>query len=109
MIEYLRDTSNPTPYRPSLENFDLADVPPAVITLMKECWHEDPSARPEFKTVLASLKAIMSGKNQNLTDHVLELMESYAEKLEQTVNERTQQLVEEKKKADLLLYRMLPK
>ena len=41
-------------------------------------------------------------------DNVLNLMERYAYNLEEIVEERTQQLMEEKKKTDRLLYRMLP-
>ncbi len=41
-------------------------------------------------------------------DNVLGMMEKYAFNLEEIVEERTQQLVEEKKKTDRLLYRMLP-
>ena len=41
-------------------------------------------------------------------DSVLNMMEKYAYNLEEVVEERTQQLVEEKKKTDRLLYRMLP-
>jgi hypothetical protein len=42
-------------------------------------------------------------------DYVLEMMERYATSLEREVEERTRELVDEKKKADILLYRMLPK
>ena len=41
-------------------------------------------------------------------DNVLNMMEKYAYNLEELVEERTGQLVEEKKKTDRLLYRMLP-
>jgi len=41
-------------------------------------------------------------------DNMLRLMEKYANNLEEVIGERTRQLVEEKKKADVLLYRMLP-
>ncbi len=44
----------------------------------------------------------------SIMDNVLEMMEKYASNLEEVVEERTQQLVEEKKKTDRLLYRMLP-
>ena len=36
------------------------------------------------------------------------MMEKYTYNLEECIEERTQQLVEEKKKTDRLLYRMLP-
>lgn len=41
-------------------------------------------------------------------DAILAMTEKYAYNLEEVVEERTQQLVEEKKKTDRLLYRMLP-
>ena len=42
-------------------------------------------------------------------DNMLGIMERYANNLESVVGERTRQLVEEKKRADALLYRMLPR
>lgn len=42
-------------------------------------------------------------------DHVQNMMEKYAATLEAQINERTKELMEEKKKADILLYRILPK
>jgi hypothetical protein len=44
----------------------------------------------------------------NIMDNIMAMMEKYAYNLEEIVEERTQQLVEEKKKTDRLLYRMLP-
>ena len=41
-------------------------------------------------------------------DNMLRMMEKYATNLEEVINERTRQLTEEKKKTDMLLYRMLP-
>lgn len=41
-------------------------------------------------------------------DNMLRMMEKYANNLEEVINSRTLQLTEEKKKTDLLLYRMLP-
>jgi guanylate cyclase len=42
-------------------------------------------------------------------DHVLNMMEKYAGSLEQEVADRTKALLEEQKKSDILLYRMLPR
>ena len=41
-------------------------------------------------------------------DHMLKTMEKYANDLEEVINERTGQLIEEKRKTDMLLYKMLP-
>ncbi|EYC29767.1 hypothetical protein Y032_0005g2254 [Ancylostoma ceylanicum] len=48
-------------------------------------------------------------RNANLMDHVFKIMENYASSLEQEVEARTKELVDEKKKSDILLCRMLPK
>ncbi|XP_035217015.1 guanylate cyclase 32E-like, partial [Stegodyphus dumicola] len=45
----------------------------------------------------------------NIFDNMLAMMEKYANNLEALVDERTDQLIEEKKKTDALLYEMLPK
>ena len=41
-------------------------------------------------------------------DNMLQMMEKYANNLEELVEEKTQQHMEEKKKADMLLYSMMP-
>ncbi len=42
-------------------------------------------------------------------DHVLKSVEQYAVTLEQQVSARTNELIDEKKRSDRLLYRMMPK
>ena len=42
-------------------------------------------------------------------DNMLSMMEKYANNLEEIVQQRTGELVEEKKKTDMLLYSMLPR
>lgn len=41
-------------------------------------------------------------------DNMLQKMEKYANNLEEIVQQRTGELIDEKKKTDVLLYRMLP-
>ncbi len=45
----------------------------------------------------------------NIFDNMLAMMEKYANNLEALVDERTQLLIDEKRKTDALLYEMLPK
>ncbi|CAJ0953234.1 unnamed protein product, partial [Mesorhabditis belari] len=95
--------------RPSIEVPDGVDLSPAIIHLIRDCWAESPDDRPYIETTENLVKAMNIGKNQNLMDHVFQMMESYAETLEKEVEDRTKQLSEEKKKSDILLNRMLPK
>lgn len=44
----------------------------------------------------------------SLMDHMLTMMEKHADNLEVVIEERTRQLVDEKKRIDVLLYRMMP-
>ena len=50
----------------------------------------------------------MSVRNVNIMDSMILKLESYASNLEHIVQQRTGELMEEKKKTDTLLYRMLP-
>jgi len=44
----------------------------------------------------------------NILDSIMDMMEKYGRNLEENVEERAQQLLEEKRKTDRLLYRLLP-
>ena len=44
----------------------------------------------------------------NIMDNMLHMMEKYANNLEELVEEKTHQYMEEKRKADLLLHSMMP-
>ncbi|KAK6742787.1 hypothetical protein RB195_010200 [Necator americanus] len=50
----------------------------------------------------------MNSKSRNLMDHVMNMLEMHASSLEDEVAERTKELIE-KKKSNILLYRMLPR
>ena len=48
-------------------------------------------------------------RKRGIVDNMLLMLERYANNLEDIVEQRTGQLVEERKKSDMLLYRMLPR
>ncbi|XP_077996436.1 atrial natriuretic peptide receptor 2-like [Glandiceps talaboti] len=98
------------PFRPRITGeWDSSSEQAKVAYLMEECWDEDLTKRPTFSDIKRRLKHITNRKTMNIMDNILSMMEKYANNLEQTVEERTHQLMEEKKKTDRLLYSMLPK
>ena len=107
-IVYLIKKGGRLPARPPLEPAS-SEMSPALLHLIKDCWSENPNERPKMDTVKTLLKSMNTGKSSNLMDHVFNMLETYAVSLEEEVEERTKELVEEKKKSDVLLYRMLPK
>ncbi|XP_076182973.1 guanylate cyclase 32E [Ptiloglossa arizonensis] len=95
------------PFRPPLEQ--LENCFHFVHDCLIECWAEDPEARPDFKIVRNKLRPLRKGMKPNIFDNMMAMMEKYANNLEALVDERTDQLTEEKKKTDALLYEMLPR
>ncbi|XP_056004478.1 retinal guanylyl cyclase 2-like isoform X3 [Ostrea edulis] len=81
---------------------------PQYIVLMKQCWTENPDHRPTIEEIYQQYKSISGGKKANIVDSMFRMLEKYSNDLEDIVKERTVQLEEEKKKTDLLLFRMLP-
>uniref|UniRef100_A0A914V5H4 Guanylate cyclase n=1 Tax=Plectus sambesii TaxID=2011161 RepID=A0A914V5H4_9BILA len=108
IINLIRKGGN-QPVRPSIQLAQGDDVNPAMVHLIRDCWGESPEERPKITTIRAALKGMMKGRNANLMDHVMTMMENYASTLEEQVEERTKQLYQEQKKSDMLLYRMLPR
>ena len=108
-IVYLVKRMRLPPARPALDAA-VDDLNPALLHLIRDCWTDDPEGRPGIETVRQLLRTILRNSNAstNLMDHVFMMMEQYANSLEEEVAERTRELMEEKKKSDLLLYRMLP-
>lgn len=95
------------PFRPTIGQIE--DCPRNLIKLMEMCWNEDPEERPSFMRIKPIFKKISNGlTSQNFLDNLLKRMEQYAENLEKMVEKETQVVLEEKKKADELLYQILP-
>ncbi|XP_061883846.1 atrial natriuretic peptide receptor 2-like isoform X2 [Entelurus aequoreus] len=76
--------------------------------LIKKCWSHSVTTRPTFEQVKKMLDK-MNPHKVSPVDMMMNLMEKYSKHLEAIVAERTQDLLQEKQKTDLLLYSMLPK
>ncbi|KAH3824150.1 hypothetical protein DPMN_125979 [Dreissena polymorpha] len=98
------------PYRPTLNEHEHI---PEIVQLANRCWEELPSDRPTFQKVRKVLKKIRmtrnNGESQNVLDVLLQRMEQYANNLEGMVEEKTQAFLEEKKRSEELLYKVLPR
>ncbi|KAL3105088.1 hypothetical protein niasHT_028760 [Heterodera trifolii] len=105
----LKRTNTTIPHRPQLH--PRAEINQSLIHLIRDCWSEVPSERPRMDNVRTMLKQMVQqdGSSQNLMDYVFGMLEQYASSLEQEVEERTKELVEEQRKSDILLCRMLPR
>lgn len=62
IVEKIREAGAPF-YRPALPEQQSEGVQPGVITLMNQCWAEDPAERPSFDDIIKSLKVINKGKS----------------------------------------------
>ncbi|XP_034084946.1 uncharacterized protein LOC117554608, partial [Gymnodraco acuticeps] len=76
--------------------------------LMQRCWNQEPAERPDFSSIKILLRKQHRGYGSNILDNLLSRMEQYANNLEELVEERTQAYHEEKRKAETLLYQILP-
>lgn len=93
------------PFRPSLA---LQSHLEELGLLMQRCWAEDPQERPPFQQIRLTLRKFNREHSSNILDNLLSRMEQYANNLEELVEERTQAYLEEKRKAEALLYQILP-
>ncbi|KAL3108346.1 hypothetical protein niasHT_014495 [Heterodera trifolii] len=107
-IAYLVKRGGLVPLRPILRPA-LDNLHPELIHLIRDCWTEAPNERPTIEKVRQRLRQMNAGQSINLMDHVFEMLEQYANKLEEEVQERTRELAGEKRKSDILLYRMMPR
>lgn len=92
----LRPTVDPQSHSPELGQ------------LMIRCWAEEPTERPDFSQIKVLLRKQNKESRTNILDNLLSRMEQYANNLEELVEERTQAYHEEKRKAEALLYQILP-
>nr|CAH8827565.1 unnamed protein product [Trichobilharzia regenti] len=107
IIKEVRECRKP-PFRPTLDS--LEGCSEDLVQLIRQAWDDDPGLRPDFQSIKLSMRKLnKSGDSNNVLDNLLSRMEQYTNNLEELVEQRTAQYLEEKKKTEDLLYSMLPR
>uniref|UniRef100_A0A8C7WCL6 Guanylate cyclase n=1 Tax=Oncorhynchus mykiss TaxID=8022 RepID=A0A8C7WCL6_ONCMY len=99
IVQKVRNDQSPY-FRPTTDNSCHCEK---LTILMESCWAEDPVERPDFSFKPSLTCGINKGSYLSPGQ-----MEQYANNLENLVEERTQAYLEEKRKAENLLYQILP-
>ncbi|XP_053548969.1 guanylate cyclase 2G-like [Bombina bombina] len=105
IINKIKDPSANIPLRPFLS---VEKCNERIIAMLKMCWDENPDRRPTFVSIKRSLRNASPEGHVSILDNMVNKLEKYADHLEEVVEERTVQLMAEKKKTDKLLSTMLP-
>jgi len=63
IVERIRDRKGAPFYRPPMPQDESEGIHPGILTLMKQCWAEEPTERPSFVDVTKILKSINQGKS----------------------------------------------
>ncbi|ELU12932.1 hypothetical protein CAPTEDRAFT_112906, partial [Capitella teleta] len=93
-------------FRPTIEFPEEGELK-QYLSIGPKCWAEDPNTRPTSRSMLKFIQKNFKGST-NIMDNMVRMLERYSDNLEAIVTERTTELAEEKKRTELLLYRMLP-
>ncbi|KAL4612998.1 guanylate cyclase 2G-like [Arapaima gigas] len=106
IIRRIREPNSHEPLRPSLSTQACVE---GVVSLLRDCWSENPDLRPSFYYIRRRLRETSPESHVNILDNMVNKLERYADHLEEVVEERTNQLTAEKMRADKLLSSMLPR
>uniref|UniRef100_A0A673KM25 Guanylate cyclase n=1 Tax=Sinocyclocheilus rhinocerous TaxID=307959 RepID=A0A673KM25_9TELE len=104
IIQKVRNGQKPY-FRPTTDNSRHCEE---LTILMEGCWAEDPAERPDFSHIKIFIAKLNKEGSTSILNNLLSRMEQYANNLENLVEERTQAYLEEKRKAENLLYQILP-
>ncbi|NXF66258.1 ANPRB protein, partial [Ciccaba nigrolineata] len=104
IVQKVRNSQKPF-FRPSI---DIGVHSEELAVLMERCWAQEPAERPDFSQIKIFIRRFNKEGSTSILDNLLSRMEQYANNLEELVEERTQAYLEEKRKAENLLYQILP-
>ncbi|KAM7072625.1 guanylate cyclase 2G-like [Molossus nigricans] len=105
IISRIRDPGASVPLRPSLAE---EKVNGKIVGLVRACWDESPEKRPSFPSIKKVLREASPKGHVSFLDSMVSKLDVYANHLEEVVEERTSQLMAEKRKVDKLLSTILP-
>ncbi|XP_070536698.1 atrial natriuretic peptide receptor 1-like isoform X2 [Ptychodera flava] len=106
IIDKIIRGSNP-PFRPEI---DSDSCPDEVQSLIKHCLEENRHDRPNVDGLKLAVRKLNRNYSHgdSIMDNLLHRMEQYANNLESLVEQRTEALLEEKRKSEQLLHSILP-
>ncbi|XP_016067586.1 PREDICTED: guanylate cyclase 2G-like [Miniopterus natalensis] len=105
IISRIREPRTSAPLRPSLSEEKVSE---RIAVLVRACWDESPEKRPTFRSIKKILREASPKGHVSILDSMASKLEAYTGHLEEVVEERTSQLVAEKRRVDRLLSTMLP-
>nr|XP_002733542.1 PREDICTED: atrial natriuretic peptide receptor 1-like [Saccoglossus kowalevskii] len=106
IIERVKNIETSTVYRPG---FVSDSCPQEMTDLIQRCWHPVQEKRCDVSYIRHILRDVNPNKSLSIMDNMVAMLEKYAHNLEEIVADRTSQLMDEKKRTEQLLYRMLPR
>ncbi|KAK2863634.1 hypothetical protein Q5P01_003167 [Channa striata] len=105
--EIVERLKNPPPLCRPIVSVD--EAPADCLSLMNDCWNEDPNKRPSFDDIFKQFRGSNRGKRANIIDSMLRMLEQYSSNLEDLIRERTDELEVERNKTEKLVGQLLPK
>ncbi|XP_054842332.1 atrial natriuretic peptide receptor 2 [Eublepharis macularius] len=104
IVQKVRNSQRPY-FRPTIDTRAHSEE---LAVLMERCWAQELAERPDFTQIKMFIRRFNKEGSTSILDNLLSRMEQYANNLEKLVEERTQAYLEEKRKAENLLYQILP-
>ncbi|CAH1775516.1 unnamed protein product, partial [Owenia fusiformis] len=108
IVKRVARSENP-PFRPAVSKHAEIGLDNKILDVIYDGWQENPEYRPSSLEIRKTFTKINKGRKVNISDRAMMKMESYANNLEEIVEQKTHELIEEKTNGERLLHSMLPR